>query len=216
MTAASIVIQAIIRGFLARQRYKKTVERNKKVTRIQALQRGRMGRKRARKISEEKRRKNASIHISRYIVGNYGRTRFRQKRRLLKASAASASIVGPSQLFPSDVVDLAKRIEAAVLDPVRNGLPPVILGLLRVIILLLGGDDITVVMPTGVMAPKRMKYANDVGWEDAMRVLRRSSRFLHRLRVVASGPAAKRPRLLAVSEDGMQLYHAYKLDPEWR
>lgn len=212
----AIVIQSLVRGFLVRRRFKKTVELNKKVTKVQALQRGRLGRQKASKALIERQRQQASVHISRYIVGYFGRNRFKLKQRLLEVSGISAHAVGPSQLFPSDVMDLARRIETSLMDPVNHGLPPVVLGLLRVVILLLGGDEITVVLPTGVVGPKSMKYANDINWEDAMRVLRRTSKFLRRLRVVAAGPAARRPRLLTVPEEGLQLYQAYKMDPEWR
>jgi hypothetical protein len=216
MSGIARMMQSLARGFIARRRYKKTVEMQKKVTKLQAMQRGRLGRKKAVEAADERKRQQASMHVSRLIVGHHGRLRYKTRKQLLVAARSSSAVVGPMVLFPSDVRELASRIEEAVKDPIRCALPAALLGLIRIIVLMLGGDKITVVSATGAMLPKSMKYANDIQWEDAMRVLRRTAKFLRRLRTVASGPAARRPRLLQISKEGLELHKTYKLDPQWK
>lgn len=186
------------------------------VCKIQALQRGRKGRLRAREVAGERERQHASVLVSKLIVGYYGRRRHRMRQRYIQAGRECALFVGPTQLFVSDVTELARRIERFLLNPQLYPLPAVVLGLLRVVILLLGGDLVTVLSASGALVPKPMNYASDIDWADAMRVLRRTSKFLRRLRQAASGPAARRPRLLHVPLRAQELYHAYRTDPQWR
>jgi hypothetical protein len=67
--------------------------------------------------------------------------------------------VGPSQLFHSDVNELARRIERSLQNPLLHAIPPVVLGLLRVVILLLGGGVVTYISATGAPTPKPLNYA---------------------------------------------------------
>lgn len=39
---------------------------------------------------------------------------------------------------------------------------------------------------------------------------------LYQLRVLSSGPSARRPRLVHIPPRALELYEAYKADPQWR
>lgn len=213
----AILLQALVRGFLTRREHFRKREALLRITKVQSMQRARLGWKRAKKLKEQRRQHQAALHISRLIVGHHGRIRFKHRRAYVTAARTAAASVSSTQLCSADVMGLVERLAQFLRDPHRSPLPPVILGLLRIIILMLGGDCITTVSPsTGSIAPKNMKYSADIGWEDASRVLRRKNKFLRKLRILAAAPAAPRPRFLTLSQLACELYKAYQLDPAWR
>jgi hypothetical protein len=70
------------------------------------------------------------------------------------------------------------------------------------------GDTVTAFNSIGVKAARKLK-ATTLGWEDAMRVLRRSHKLLRQLRQLSAGPASRRPRLLHLPREALELMAAY-------
>ncbi|CAM9877678.1 unnamed protein product, partial [Scytosiphon promiscuus] len=220
LNASARPMQATIRMFVARQRYKRLLRQRRELVaacKIQVAGRGMLGRRRV------------------------------ASRRLMIAAATKAlDWVSLEKLQPRHLKELAHAIHGALVDPVRQFPPAGVLGALRAVLTILDDasekiDDKedknansmagtasysnasnlnTVTFQTALgRTVQSTVSAPDLTWEMAARVLGRPFRLLRRMRAFASGLGASSDaspaRLIHLSPDAARLLSAYRFDPSW-
>ena len=128
----------------------------------------------------------------------------------------SPFVVWPFPSFPGDLKELSEAIARPLVDATVAFPPAAVLGLARIVVCVLmseqRGETVTAFSNIGVKSAVALK-ALTLGWEDAMRVLRRSHKLLRQLRAMSAGPSSQRPRLLYLPREAMELMAAYGDDP---
>lgn len=219
LNSAATMIQGIMRGHLGRSYATLTRTDRRAVTNIQRVWRGHVGRS-ALKAGRTKTENNqAALKIQRRVRGCWGRRRVEHKRGLRESAKRGSEVVGIKQLFHEDIVELARAINTSLHD--KDVVPPpnVVLGLLKVVALMLEEDEdsgaVTQYSSLGVQSVNTVEPVWQYTWHDALRLLRRSSKLLRRLRQVAEGPVSKRPRTVNFCQAAVQTYHAVRCDHMW-
>lgn len=219
LNGAAIAIQGILRGHLGRSYANLKKKDNLAVTDIQRVWRGHVGRDALKMYRVKTENNEAAQDIQRIFRGRRDRVRAEHKRGFLKSAKHGSEVVGVKQLFHQDIVELAEAIDMSLHDEQIAPPPSVILGLLRVVALMLeentDSGEITTYSALGVQSAHKVDISRRYTWLDAVRLLRRSSKLLRRLRQVAEGPAGIRPRMVHFSQAAVQTYTALRCDHEW-
>lgn len=219
LIGAAVAIQGLLRGHLGRSYASVRKKNNRAITNIQRVWRGHMGRATLHIHQVKKGEDKAAQNIQRIYRGRRDRVRAEHKRDFLSSAKRGAEVVGVRQLFHQDIVDLADTIDISIHNSRVPPPPSVVLGLLRVVALMLEEDDeagrVTTYTTLGVQSVYKIGVSRQFTWVDALRVLRRSSKLLRRLRQVAEGPASKRPRMVHFSQAAVQTYKALRYDCAW-
>lgn len=218
LNSAATIIQGIMRGHLGRAYAEvKRIDELAIIT-IQRLWRGYIGRSIVKSNRSKLERHMGARDIQRIIRGRIGRRRIGHKIGLRESASRGAAVVGVKQLFHHDIVELADAIDA-LCQGGNASLPSVVLGLLKVVALMLEQDEeseaITRYSALGVQSADKLEPSHMFSWRDAVRLLRRSSRLLRRLRQVAAGPAGKRPRMVNFVQNAVLTYRALRRDHGW-
>lgn len=219
LSNAATMIQGIMRGHLGRS-YADLKRLDKHaVIYIQRVWRGHVGRCTLKSTRWKLERTVAARDIQRIARGREGRRRVEHKRSLRESARRGSEVVGAKQLFHQDIVELANAVDARTSKRAAPPLPNIVLGLLKVVSLMLEEDEesgaITQYSVLGVQSVKKVKAALLFSWQDALCLLRRSSKLLRRLRQVAEGPACRRPRMIYFSQDAIETYRALQCDDGW-
>lgn len=215
---AATKIQGIMRGHLGRAyaEVKRTDELA--VTTIQRVWRGNVGRSIFKSNRSKLERHMGARDIQRILRGRIGRRRVRHKRSLRGSASRGAAVVGVKQLFHQDIVELADAIDA-LCERGKAPPPSIVLGLLKLVALMIEQDEesgaITWYSTLGVRSVDKLEASHQFSWRDAVRLLRRSSKLLRRLRQVAAGPASKRPRMVYFVQTAVLTYRALRCDHGW-
>uniref|UniRef100_A0A6S8F1B5 Calmodulin n=1 Tax=Aureoumbra lagunensis TaxID=44058 RepID=A0A6S8F1B5_9STRA len=225
---AATIIASGYRGFTCRMKAKRKKYQYYGAVLIQRSIRAKFARVVTETIRKDRFEKRAAVLVSTLFLGRRARVRVRRRRQLRKVAFQAADAVGVRSLFAADLYELANAIKGAQLDS-RVAYPPAaVLGLIRVLVLILGverqDDEINtskemhqkeVVTDYNAIGVKRKMDVErlDLSWNGAMKVLRRSHRFLRRLRALAAGPASIPPRLLSLPTIALELFDAYANDP---
>ncbi|CAM9513235.1 unnamed protein product, partial [Discosporangium mesarthrocarpum] len=220
LNAAATKIQGVMRGHLGRSLADSKRRYQISVTAIQRVWRGHVGRAAFQENRVEYEAHQAARTIQRVARGRNGRRRVQHKQSLLESARLGSEAVGVTQLFHQDIVELADAIEAPLLDGSRDPPPGVVLGLLWVVELMLVAngsphDEISHYSTVGVRSWTQLQPAQKLTWRGALRLLRRTSKLIRRLRQLAEGPASTRPRLLCLSHAAVQNYQALRNDQGW-
>ena len=158
----------------------------------------------------------AAALIARCYRGLAGRIRHARKRMLSEAAQGAAKVVNVKHLYPNDLKELSEAIAKPLVDATVPFPPAAVLGLLRILVCILQsekyGDTVTAFNTIGVKQARPLKPLV-LGWEDGMRVLRRAHKLLRQMRALAAGPASRRPRLLYLPREALELMAAYEEDP---
>lgn len=214
---AATVIQGFARGYFGRSRaYVRKLDKGA-VTIIQRIWRGHADRCHVESFRFAQEENSAARRIQKLARGQRGRRRVKHKRALQQSAVRGSEVVGVTQLFHRDVVELVNAIDAS--ERAAPSLPGIVLGLLKVVALMLNQDQeagaVARYSNLGVRSVEMLEPAQQFSWRDALRLLRRSSRFLRRLRQVAEGPAGRRPRMIFLSVPSVQTYRALRCDQWW-
>lgn len=219
LIGAAVAIQGLLRGHLGRSYASVRKKNNHAITNIQRVWRGHMGRATLHIHQVKKEEGKAAQDIQRIFRGCRDRTRAEHKQGFLTSAKRGAEVVGVRQLFHQDIVDLAETIDMSIHNAQVPPPPSVVLGLMRVVALMLEEDDeagaVTTYTTLGVQSVYKIGISRQFTWLDALRLLRRSSKLLRRLRQVAEGPASKRPRMVHFSQAAVQTYNALRCDCAW-
>lgn len=162
----------------------------------------------------------AAVMIQKVWRRILGLKRVMTKRAMDAAAKDSMESVNPRNLFAMDVKELAKRIQDALYQPLATPLPPdEVLHMLRMTCsLLIASDKYTGHTTYSNVGARYFKEVaeSDLGWEETMKMVNRSNRFLRRIRAMAYAPVAKPPRLIYVPESVHTLYRAMVYNPKWK
>ena len=141
------------------------------------------------------------------------------KRVLDEAAIEAMECVNARNLFPMDVKELAGRIQLALNEPHANELPPdEVLHLLRMAsILLIAGEGASGITSYDHIGSRFHVETDgrDLTWEQAMKLVNRSNKYLRRVRALAYAPVAKPPRLISLPEDVIALFKSQSRNPNW-
>lgn len=145
--------------------------------------------------------------------------RVETKRVLDQAAIEAMECVNARNLFPMDVKELASKIQLALNEPHANQLPPdEVLHLLRMAsILLIAGEGAAGITSYDHIG-SRFHVETDgrnITWEQAMKLVNRSNKYLRRIRALAYAPVAKPPRLIALPDDVVALFKSQAHNPKW-
>mmetsp|Transcript_33621 Transcript_33621/g.39521 ORF Transcript_33621/g.39521 Transcript_33621/m.39521 type:complete len:2664 (+) Transcript_33621:57-8048(+) len=213
---AATIIEAGARGMFHRRVVRLMRRKIKSVIRVQCQVRGMIGRIYADRLADKREQNRSASTIARIYRGLAGRIRHARKRMLFEASKGAALVVDVTHLYPADMMELSEAIAKPLVDATVPFPPPAVLGLIRIVVCILQcekrGDTVTAFNSIGVKAARKLK-ATTLGWEDAMRVLRRCHKLLRQLRLLSAGPASCRPRLLHLPHEALELMAAYGDDP---
>ncbi|GMI41685.1 hypothetical protein TeGR_g13922 [Tetraparma gracilis] len=214
---AATIIQGGIRGMFDRKIVRDRRLEQWASTTIKRLYRGRMARMEFKNLLAERSQSRAASKIQTQVRGQFGRNRMNHKRSLVSSAKRAFNAVSVRQLFPADLQELADAIQAPLIDVTKAYLPASVLGLIKIVCLSLGAEDKKEQLAHYSRIGVRTETAVDdaMTWETAMKVLRRSSKLLRRMRALASGPANRRPRLLHLPEKAVELFKAYEHDPSF-
>lgn len=219
LNRAAVIIQGVVRGHLGRFQVEVKKRFRYAVTDIQRVWRGHVGRVVIRTSRAKTEENKAAREIQRMVRGYRGRVRVKHKRVLRESAKRGADAVGIKQLFRQDIVQLANAIDTSLHREQTSSPPSIVLGLVRVVALMLAEDEesgaITSYSALGVQSIDKVQATQQYKWIDALRMLRRSSKLLRRLRQVAEGPASERPRMVHFSQVAVQTYHSLRCDREW-
>ncbi|CAM9153732.1 unnamed protein product, partial [Hapterophycus canaliculatus] len=222
LNASARPMQATIRMFIARQRYKR--------------------------LRRQRRQWFAACKLQLAGRGMLGRRRAAARRLMIAAATKALGWVSLEKLKPRHLKELAHVIHGALVDPVRQFPPAGVLGALRAVLTILDGasdkvDNKNVVNyttgPTSCVSTtsnasnadtvtfqtalgrtvQSAVSAPDLTWEMAARVLGRPFRLLRRMRAFASGLGASSDaspaRLIHLPPKAAKLLSAYRTEPSW-
>ena len=213
---AATLIQAGARGMFHRRLVRLVRRRLQAVVRVQTAARGRIARVYCKRAAAQRAQERAASEIARVYRGLSGRIRHARKRMLVEAAKGASLVVDVKHLFPDDLKELAETIAKPLVDSTLPFPPAAVLGLVRILVCILQsekrGDTVGAISAIGVKQ-QRSLGALSLGWEDAMRVLRRAQRTLRQCRALAAGPSNRRPRLLYLPREALELMAAYGDDP---
>jgi hypothetical protein len=213
---AATIIESAARGMFHRKIVRLMRRKLAAVMAIQCLMRGAIGRMHASRKRELHVQWHAAALIARCYRGLAGRIRHARKRMLSEAAQGAAKVVNVKHLYPNDLKELSEAIAKPLVDATVPFPPAAVLGLLRILVCILQsekyGDTVTAFNTIGVKQARPLKPLV-LGWEDGMRVLRRAHKLLRQMRALAAGPASRRPRLLYLPREALELMAAYEEDP---
>lgn len=216
---ASRLIQAKVRKWEAKNRVKRLMKQKKAAIMIQKNWRGTFTRMSCAAMARDYKEGKAAVIIQKTWRRILGVRRVAAKRALDKAALESMECVNARNLFPMDVKEFAKRVEVALYQPGNVALPPdEVLHLLRMSCTLLVAADGHVGITTynNVGARYYDEYTEkDISWEEGMKIVNRSNKFLRRIRALAYAPVAKPPRLVHVPPQVHTLYRAQLKNSQW-
>ena len=212
---SATVIQGGTRGMFDRKIVRERRQEQWAATTIKRLYRGKMARLEFKSLLQERVHNRAAIKIQTIMRGRFGKERMQHKRALVTSARRASNAVSVRQLFPADLQELADAIQLPLVDPSKPYLPAAVLGLIKIVCLALGAEDKDEKLAHYSRIGVRSKIAvdKDMTWETAMKVLRRSSKLLRRMRALSAGPANRRPRLLHLPEQAVEMFKAYEHDP---
>ncbi|GMH84147.1 hypothetical protein TrST_g12290 [Triparma strigata] len=214
---AATLIQGGLRGMFDRKIVRERRREQWAATTIKRLYRGRMARlEYADKIREMKKGRSA-IKIQTMMRGFFGRNRMQHKRALVNSARKASNSVSVRMLFPADLAELADAIQLPLVDFSKSFLPAAVLGLIKIVCLSLGAEDKDekIAHYSRVGVRENLAVGSEMTWEVAMKVLRRSSKLLRRMRALSAGPANRRPRLLHLPPSAVEAYKSYAHDPSF-
>ncbi|GMH87214.1 hypothetical protein TL16_g10785 [Triparma laevis f. inornata] len=214
---AATLIQGGLRGMFDRKIVRERRREQWASTTIKRLYRGRMARLEfAEKIREQKKGR-AAIKIQTMMRGFFGKNRMQHKRALVNSARKAASSVSVRMLFPADLAELADAIQLPLVDFSKSFLPAAVLGLIKIVCLSLGAEDKDEKLAhySRIGVRSKLDVGSEMTWEVAMKVLRRSSKLLRRMRALSAGPANRRPRLLHLPPTAVEAYKSYAHDPSF-
>lgn len=179
---SSKYIQAAIRGFLVRRRVAKMYWKNAASVVIQRVSRGMLARRLVRVRRHKLLTLESTIAIQKIVRGHFGRIRMRKVRHLFSARGDIASASDTLQI--SDFKELAEVCSKMVAVPSNAGsgsdpdkansksLTPLVLGLVRMLMLFTSDSDTHV-------------DVSNVRWKEAANFLRCSVRLVRRMKKIA-------------------------------
>jgi len=214
---SATIIQGGTRGMFDRNIVRERRKEQWASTTIKRLYRGRMARMEFKHLLNQRMQSRAAIKIQTIMRGRFGKERMQHKRALVTSAKRAFNSVSVRMLFPADLQELADAIQLPLVDLSKPYLPAAVLGLIKIVCLALGAEDkdekLAHYSRIGVRAD--IAVSADMTWETAMKVLRRSSKLLRRMRALSSGPANRRPRLLHLPEKAVEMFRAYEFDPSF-
>jgi len=214
---ASTILQGGARGMFDRKIVRERRLEQWASTTIKRLYRGRLARMEFQHLLAERIQSRAATKIQTYMRGKFGRGRMLHKRALVTSAQRAANSVSVRQLFPADLQELADAIQTPLVDLSKPYLPAAVLGLIKTVCLMLGAEkkQETMAHYDRIGVRTVVPIDKNMTWESAMKVLRRSSKLLRRMRALAAGPANRRPRLLHLPPDAIDMFKAYEHDPSF-
>eukprot|EP00520_Triparma_pacifica_P008455 CAMPEP_0118666812 /NCGR_PEP_ID=MMETSP0785-20121206/19428_1 /TAXON_ID=91992 /ORGANISM="Bolidomonas pacifica, Strain CCMP 1866" /LENGTH=2849 /DNA_ID=CAMNT_0006561175 /DNA_START=172 /DNA_END=8724 /DNA_ORIENTATION=+ len=214
---SATIIQGGTRGMFDRKIVRERRKEQWAATTIKRLYRGKMARLEFKNLLLQRTQARAAIKIQTIMRGKFGKQRMQHKRALVTSAKRAFNSVSVRMLFPADLQELADSIQLPLVDLSKPYLPAAVLGLIKIVCLALGAEDkgekLAHYSRIGVRAD--IAVSADMTWETAMKVLRRSSKLLRRMRALSSGPANRRPRLLHLPEKAVEMFRAYEHDPSF-
>lgn len=157
--------------------------------------------------------------LQRVWRGVLGKKRARSKKRLDIAAEIAMQAVDPNVLFASDVKELAKKIQLAIVEPASHTFPPdEVLHLIRLSVMVL--QSAKGLLGVTDYSDMNLRFYNEVDgrgltWQQASMMTMRSERFIRLLRGVAFGSSTRPPRLIQIPSDCNLIYAAQSMNPAW-
>lgn len=217
--AASVKLQAGFRGMFARTRVRTMRLRYNSATHIQANYRGWKARGVSASLAKGANLNKAAKVLQRVWRGVMGCRRAKSKRRLDEAAEIAMRSVDPTILFASDVKEMGKKIQLAIIEPFTTTFPPdEVLHLIRLVVMVLQTAKGTLGLTE--YSGMNLRFYNEVDgehltWQQASMMCNRSERFIRLLRGIAFGSAAKPPRLIQIPGPAHLLHAAMSMNPKW-
>jgi hypothetical protein len=199
MLRVAHILQALVRGYKGRQEAVLKVQRRLAATCIQAAWRAMRVRIAVRPIRESRMHAYAARPIQAFVRGHIGRRRAVKRREFVECSRAALEAVNHKGLVPEDLLELGDRLLRCLLNSSQPFPPPALLGLMRVIALMLGRPERPDCLTHFTLIGSCYRYVastDQLSWSNAMRMLRRPSKLLRKLRALASDPLRSPPRVL--------------------
>jgi hypothetical protein len=216
ITSAQIKIASIIRGFIYRCRAKRFIKRKLAATTIQAAFRASRVYPLMRSMQKARYQAYACKPIQAFFRGILGKRRAAHRRILVECSNGALDAVNHKGITPDDLLELGERILLCMVDPAEAYPPPAVLGLLRLLAMLLGSPEAPDVVSFYTLIGSRFRYiltSPELTWSNAMRMLRRTSKLLRKLRALASDPLRSPARIVYIPPECLALAEELRKDP---
>ena len=210
-------IQGGVRGMYGRREARRVLRRHQGAISIQRIGLGHLARMRFGELLKRRFQMLAATVIQKHVRSLICQSYVKEKMAYNYCSAEAAHAISSVELLPSDLLDLANAIEAALLDVREDFPPPSALGLMRIVCLVLENVENKVVNQVSEFSRIGVRFSQLVGatmdWTVAMKVLHRSSGLLRKLRVLSMSPTSRRPRKISIPKSAVVMYRAYETDP---
>lgn len=219
-TQASIILQAGLRGWLARVKTRRRKLEYIAARNIQRTFRGWRTRGTSAALARDADAVKAATKLQKTWRSVLGRRRKAKKLLLDSAAAVAVECIDPQNLFITDIKQLARRIQNAILEPQTTSFPPdEVLHLIRM-------TTMVIQESRGLLGLSEYSFINAryyteidgefLTWEQAYKILNRTERFLRMVRALAFATVSKPPRLIVVPACVRILHSAQQRNPIWR